>query len=84
MFEYCIVIDPKKGGNFNMYQGTVKWFCDDKGYGFIETQDDEDIFVHFTGINGEGIRSLKDGQKVSFKIVEGNRGPQATSVSKLS
>ncbi|CAM5181067.1 Putative cold-shock DNA-binding protein OS=Ureibacillus acetophenoni OX=614649 GN=SAMN05877842_103250 PE=4 SV=1 [Ureibacillus acetophenoni] len=67
-----------------MHQGIVKWFCDDKGYGFIETNDGEDIFVHFTGINGEGFRSLKDGQEVSFEIVEGNRGPQATSVSTLS
>ena len=67
-----------------MNQGIVKWFCDDKGYGFIETNDGEDIFVHFTGINGEGFRSLKDGQEVSFEIVEGNRGPQATSVSTLS
>lgn len=67
-----------------MHQGTVKWFCDDKGYGFIETENGDDIFVHFTGINGEGFRSLKDGQEVSFEIVEGNRGPQATSVSTLS
>lgn len=67
-----------------MHEGTVKWFCDDKGYGFIETFDGEEVFVHFTGISGEGFRSLKDGEKVSFDILEGNRGPQATSVSKLS
>ncbi|SOC37510.1 cold-shock protein [Ureibacillus acetophenoni] len=67
-----------------MHEGTVKWFCDDKGYGFIETFDGEEVFVHFTGITGEGFRTLKDGEKVSFDIVEGNRGPQATSVLKLS
>ncbi|HWL24002.1 MAG TPA: cold-shock protein [Ureibacillus sp.] len=67
-----------------MHEGTVKWFCDDQGYGFIETLDGEDVFVHFTGISGEGFRSLRDGQKVSFEIVEGIRGPQATCVSTLS
>lgn len=61
--------------------GKVKWFSNDKGYGFIELEDgSEDIFVHFTGIAAEGFKTLKQGQQVSFDIAEGTRGPQATNV----
>ncbi len=67
----------------NMHQGKVKWFSNDKGYGFIESNDGQEVFVHFTGIMGEGFRTLEDGQEVSFLIVEGNRGPQATNVTKI-
>lgn len=63
-----------------MENGVVKWFNNDKGYGFIEYNDSEDIFVHFTGIETEGYKSLSDGQKVTFTIAEGSRGSQATSV----
>lgn len=63
-----------------METGIVKWFNSDKGYGFIEYNDAEDIFVHFTGIEAEGYKSLTEGQKVTFDIAEGNRGPQATKV----
>ncbi len=66
-----------------MYQGKVKWFSNDKGYGFIEADDGEDVFVHFTGIVSEGFKSLDEGQSVTFEIIEGNRGPQAANVSKL-
>ncbi|KGR90486.1 cold-shock protein [Ureibacillus massiliensis 4400831 = CIP 108448 = CCUG 49529] len=66
-----------------MHQGKVKWFSNDKGYGFIESNDGQEVFVHFTGIMGEGFRTLEDGQEVSFLIVEGNRGPQATNVTKI-
>ena len=66
-----------------MYQGKVKWFSNDKGYGFIEADDGEDVFVHFTGIVSEGFKSLDEGQSVSFEIIEGNRGPQAANVLKL-
>ncbi|BDH61458.1 cold-shock protein CspD [Lysinibacillus sp. PLM2] len=66
-----------------MHQGRVKWFSNDKGYGFIESNDGQEVFVHFTGIMGEGFRTLEDGQEVSFLIVEGNRGPQATNVTKI-
>lgn len=63
-----------------MEKGIVKWFNNDKGYGFIEYNDSEDIFVHFTGIEGEGFKSLTEGQKVAFDVAEGTRGPQATKV----
>lgn len=65
-----------------MHQGKVKWFNNEKGYGFIECNG-EDVFVHFTGIQEEGFRTLEEGQAVSFEIVEGNRGPQASNVIKI-
>lgn len=63
-----------------MYQGKVKWFSNEKGYGFIETDNGEDVFVHYTGIMSEGFKTLDEGQNVSFEIIEGNRGPQAANV----
>lgn len=63
-----------------MYQGKVKWFSNEKGYGFIETDSGEDVFVHFTGIQADGFKTLDEGQTVSFEIIEGNRGPQAANV----
>ncbi|PHA03535.1 cold-shock protein [Bacillus pseudomycoides] len=64
-------------------QGKVKWFNSEKGFGFIEIEGAEDVFVHFSAIQGEGYKSLEEGQEVSFEIVEGNRGPQAANVVKL-
>ncbi|MCI0183458.1 MAG: cold shock domain-containing protein [Acidibacillus sp.] len=64
-------------------QGTVKWFNGEKGYGFIRVDGDNDVFVHYTAINGDGYRTLEEGQQVEFDIVEGQRGPQAANVSKL-
>ncbi|MCP8968822.1 cold-shock protein CspD [Ectobacillus ponti] len=64
-------------------QGKVKWFNNEKGYGFIEAEGAADVFVHFSAIQGEGYKSLEEGQEVSFEIVEGNRGPQAANVVKL-
>ncbi|WP_062106832.1 cold-shock protein [Bacillus niameyensis] len=66
-----------------MNQGTVKWFNAEKGFGFIEVEGGEDVFVHFSAITGEGFKTLEEGQKVSFDIVEGNRGEQAANVVKL-
>ena len=63
-------------------QGKVKWFNAEKGYGFIETADGGDVFVHFSAIQSEGFKTLEEGQEVSFEIVEGNRGPQAANVTK--
>ncbi len=64
-------------------QGKVKWFNNEKGYGFIEVEGGEDVFVHFSAIQAEGFKSLEEGAEVSFEIVEGNRGPQAANVVKL-
>ena len=61
--------------------GTVKWFNNSKGYGFIEQDTGEDVFVHFRAIRGEGFRTLKDGQKVEFNLIEGQKGLQAEDVS---
>ncbi|MCA0172780.1 MULTISPECIES: cold-shock protein CspD [Bacillaceae] len=65
-------------------QGKVKWFNNEKGFGFIEREDGDDVFVHFSAINGEGFKSLEEGQTVEFEIVEGARGPQAANVEKVS
>ena len=70
------------GGIF-MQNGKVKWFNSEKGFGFIEVEGGDDVFVHFSAIEGEGFKSLDEGQEVSFEIVEGNRGPQAANVTKL-
>lgn len=67
-----------------MLTGTVKWFSAEKGYGFIEQEDGDDVFVHFSAIQEEGYKSLEEGQKVNFEIVEGDRGPQASNVTKAS
>ena len=61
-------------------QGKVKWFNAEKGYGFIEYEGGKDVFVHFSAIEMEGFKTLKEGQVVSFEIVEGERGPQAANV----
>ena len=71
------------GGKVNMQNGKVKWFNNEKGFGFIEVEGGDDVFVHFTAIQGDGFKSLEEGQEVSFEIVEGNRGPQAANVVKL-
>ena len=65
-----------------MEQGTVKWFNADKGFGFIERESGDDVFVHFSAIQSEGLKSLEEGQAVTFSVEEGNRGPQATNVNK--
>jgi CspA family cold shock protein len=61
-------------------RGTVKWFSDDKGFGFISREEGEDVFVHHTGISGEGFRTLKEGQAVEFEVTQGQKGLQATNV----
>lgn len=64
-----------------MHTGTVKWFSAEKGYGFISVEGGKDVFVHYSAIMGDGFRSLQEGQKVQFEIVEGRKGPQAANVS---
>jgi len=63
--------------------GTVKWFNDSKGFGFIARENGEDVFVHFSSIRGEGYKSLEDGQQVEFTVVAGEKGPQAQDVVAL-
>ncbi len=63
--------------------GSVKWFDNEKGYGFIEREEGDDVFVHFSAIEEEGFKALDEGQEVEFEIVEGERGPQAENVTKL-
>ena len=63
-----------------MTTGTVKWFSNEKGYGFIAQSDGDDVFVHFSAIQGEGYKSLQEGQEVEFEIVEGPKGKQAANV----
>jgi len=65
----------------DLVSGVVKWFNDDKGFGFIEREQGPDVFVHFRAINGEGRRSLLEGQTVSFEVVEGQKGLQAENVT---
>jgi CspA family cold shock protein len=62
-------------------EGTVKWFSNEKGFGFIEREDGEDVFVHFSQIKQDGYKTLEQGQRVSFEITEGEKGLQATDVS---
>jgi len=64
-----------------MPEGTVKWFNNSKGYGFIEQENGPDVFVHHSGINGSGFKSLKDGDRVSFDIEQGQKGPAAVNVT---
>lgn len=63
--------------------GKVKWFNADKGFGFIETENGKDVFVHYSSIQTEGFKTLDEGQSVEFDIVQGNRGPQAANVVRL-
>ncbi|WP_127588623.1 cold-shock protein [Paenibacillus koleovorans] len=66
-----------------MQTGTVKWFNAEKGYGFISVEGGSDVFVHFSAIQGDGFKTLDEGQRVQFNVVQGNRGPQAENVVKL-
>jgi len=66
-----------------MAEGTVKWFNDSKGFGFIEQEGDKDLFVHHSAIQGEGFKSLAEGDRVSFDVVQGQKGPAAENVRKL-
>ncbi len=64
-----------------MMNGTVKWFNADKGFGFITAEDGKDVFAHFSQINSDGFKTLEEGQKVTFKVAEGAKGPQAENIT---
>ncbi|MGL4912647.1 MAG: cold-shock protein [Romboutsia sp.] len=66
-----------------MKTGVVKWFNNEKGFGFISAEGEGDVFVHFSAITGEGYKSLEEGQSVEFDVVEGAKGPQAANVAKI-
>ncbi len=66
-----------------MENGTVKWFNEKKGFGFIEREDGSDVFVHFSAINADGFKTLNEGDKVSFEVEQGQKGPAATNVKVL-
>ena len=63
--------------------GNVKWFNNEKGYGFIQSENGEDVFVHFSAIQGEGYKTLDEGAEVEFEVIDGAKGPQAANVTKL-
>jgi CspA family cold shock protein len=73
----------KEGGSRVMAKGKVKWFSNQKGYGFITPEDGNDVFVHHSAIQGDGYKSLEEGQEVEFEIEKGPKGEQATKVVKL-
>lgn len=64
-------------------KGTVKWFNNEKGYGFITTEEGKDVFVHYSGITGEGYKALEQGQEVQFEVTQGTKGDQAINVEKI-
>ncbi len=66
-----------------MAEGTVKWFNDSKGFGFIEQDNGPDVFAHFSAITGDGFKSLSEGARVSFDVVDGQKGPQASNIVRL-
>jgi cold shock protein len=74
----------KEGGHVERLKGTVKWFNNAKGYGFLGRDDGPDVFIHYSAITSEGYKSLQEGDKVEFEIVQGQKGPQAANVTKAS
>ena len=75
--------DYQEKGRSVLANGIVKWFSDRKGYGFIENEEGGDVFVHFSAINAQGFKSLAQGDRVTFEVEEGDRGPAAANVTKI-
>jgi len=82
-YEKMIMLPKRFWRDFILQTGTVKWFNSEKGFGFIEVEGGSDVFVHFSAIEGEGYKSLDEGQRVQFNVAQGNRGPQAENVTKI-
>ena len=76
-------IRKKEGAHVERLKGTVKWFNNAKGYGFLGRDDGPDVFIHYSSITTEGYKSLQEGDKVEFEIVQGQKGPQAANVTKV-
>jgi len=76
-----VLLPELLGGGSILSEGTVKWFSDQKGFGFIEQENGNDLFVHFSEIKSDGFKTLAEGQKVTFDAAEGPKGPQATNVN---
>jgi cold shock protein len=76
--------DVPQGGHVDRLKGTVKWFNNAKGYGFLGRDDGPDVFIHYSAITSEGYKSLQEGDAVEFEIVQGAKGPQAANVTKAS
>ena len=82
-------LSEQRGKNYRIFKenkmvnGTVKWFNDSKGFGFVEQESGEDVFVHFSAIKGDGFKSLAEGDRVTFEITKGPKGLQAANLSKL-
>lgn len=79
-----LVSHPGKGTVMARITGTVKWFNDAKGFGFISREGGPDVFVHFSAISGSGFKSLAEGDRVEFEVVQGQKGPQAADVTKVA
>jgi len=86
--EACLIKLPKapnyfSGGKSSMQKGTVKWFNESKGYGFITKEDGGDVFVHYSEIQSNSFKTLAEGQEVSFEVADGPKGPKAVNVTKV-
>ena len=79
----CFLFYEYEKSMSDLVEGTVKWFNDEKGFGFIEQEGGKDVFVHFSAINGSGRRTLHEGQKVTMEVTQGQKGPQAENVNPL-